>query len=59
MGTFSFAVESETVGTVSFDEDPAVIQAEATLISAAANLEMTRKELMRVAVLGRGEWHRT
>jgi len=52
VGTFSFAVESETVGTVSFDEDPAVIQAESTLIGAAANLEMSRKELLRVQSLG-------
>jgi cobalt-zinc-cadmium efflux system membrane fusion protein len=52
VGTFSFVVESETVGTVSFDEDPAVIQAESTLISAAANLEMSRKELVRAQSLG-------
>jgi membrane fusion protein, heavy metal efflux system len=52
VGTFTFVVESETVGTVSFDEDPAVIQAESTLISAAANLEMSRKELLRVRSLG-------
>jgi cobalt-zinc-cadmium efflux system membrane fusion protein len=52
VGTFSFVVESETVGTVSFDEDPAVIQAESTLISAAANLGMNRKELLRVRSLG-------
>jgi cobalt-zinc-cadmium efflux system membrane fusion protein len=52
VGTFSFVRESETVGTVSFDEDPAVIQAESTLISAAANLEMSRKELLRVQSLG-------
>ncbi len=54
VGTFSFVVESETVGTVSFDEDPAVIQAESTLISAAANLEMNRKALLRVQSLGEG-----
>jgi membrane fusion protein, heavy metal efflux system len=52
VGTFSFVVESETVGTVSFDEDPAVIQAESTLISAAATLEMSRKELLRAQSLG-------
>lgn len=52
VGTFSFVVESETVGTVSFDEDPAVIQAESSLISAAAGLEMSRKELLRVQSLG-------
>jgi membrane fusion protein, heavy metal efflux system len=52
VGTFSFVGESETVGSVSFDEDPAVIQAESGLISAAANLEMNRKELLRVQSLG-------
>jgi membrane fusion protein, heavy metal efflux system len=52
VGRFSFPREFETVGTVSFDEDPAVIQAEATLISAAATLEMNRKELRRVQSLG-------
>ncbi len=52
VSTFFFVVESETVGTVSFDEDPAVIQAESTLISAAANLEMNRKELLRAQSLG-------
>ena len=52
VGTFPFLVETETVGTVSFDEDPAIIQAESTLISAAANLDMSRKELLRVQSLG-------
>jgi cobalt-zinc-cadmium efflux system membrane fusion protein len=52
VGTFAFVAESETVGTVSFDEDPAIIQAESTLISAAANLEVSRKELLRVQSLG-------
>jgi cobalt-zinc-cadmium efflux system membrane fusion protein len=52
VATFSFVVESETVGTVSFDEDPAVIQAESTLISAAATFEMSRKELQRAQSLG-------
>lgn len=52
VGTFAFTVEAETVGAVSFDEDLAIIQAESTLITAAANLEMTRKELLRVQSLG-------
>jgi cobalt-zinc-cadmium efflux system membrane fusion protein len=52
VGTFPFVVEAETVGTVSFDEDPAIIQAESILITAAANLEMSRKELLRVQSLG-------
>ena len=52
VGTFSFPLEFETVGMVSFDEDPAVIQADATLISAAASLDLNRKELRRVQSLG-------
>jgi cobalt-zinc-cadmium efflux system membrane fusion protein len=52
VGTFPFVLEAETVGTIGFDEDPAIIQAESTLISAAANLEMSRKELLRVQSLG-------
>jgi cobalt-zinc-cadmium efflux system membrane fusion protein len=52
IGHSSFPLEFETVGTVSFEEDPAVIQAEATLISAAASLDLNRKELRRVQSLG-------
>ena len=52
VGTHSFVVECEAVGTISFDEDPVVVQAEATLLSAAASLEMSRKELVRVQSLG-------
>ena len=52
VGTFAFVAESDTVGTVSFDEDSAVVQAESTLISAAANLDQGRKELRRVEALG-------
>ena len=50
--TYTFVVECQSVGTVSFDEDPGVIQAESTVLSAAANLEMSRKELLRVESLG-------
>ena len=52
VGTFAFVAESDTVGTVNFDEDPAVVQAESTLISAAATLDQSRKELRRVQGLG-------
>jgi membrane fusion protein, heavy metal efflux system len=52
VSTSAFVNESETVGTVTFDEDPAIVQAESTLIGAAANLEMSRKELVRVEALG-------
>jgi membrane fusion protein, heavy metal efflux system len=50
--TSTFVAETETVGTVTFDEDPAIVQAESTLISAAATLEMSRKALVRVEALG-------
>jgi cobalt-zinc-cadmium efflux system membrane fusion protein len=50
--TQAFAVESETVGSISFDEDPAVVQAESTLLAASANYEMSRRELVRVQGLG-------
>src|SRR5215469_10820871 len=34
--TAEFASESESVGSVSFDEDPAIVQAESTMLTAAA-----------------------
>jgi cobalt-zinc-cadmium efflux system membrane fusion protein len=59
VGTYLFPVEKEAVGSVSFDEDPATVQAESTLISAAATrlgatatFELTGKELARVRSLG-------
>jgi membrane fusion protein, heavy metal efflux system len=52
VGSYDFAVETEAVGSISFDEDPAVVQAESTLLTAAANVEMSRKELVRVRSLG-------
>lgn len=52
VGTYSFGVEYEAVGTVSFDEDPAIVQAESSLLGAAANLEVSRKQLVRVQSLG-------
>jgi cobalt-zinc-cadmium efflux system membrane fusion protein len=50
--TRDFAVESETVGSITFDEDPSVVQAESTLLTAAGNLEMSQRELVRVQSLG-------
>jgi cobalt-zinc-cadmium efflux system membrane fusion protein len=47
-----FAVESETVGSISFDEDPSVVQAESNLLTASANFEMSERELVRVQGLG-------
>jgi cobalt-zinc-cadmium efflux system membrane fusion protein len=52
VGTHLFNVERETVGSITFDEDPAVVQAEAALIGAAATFDVTRKELARVQGLG-------
>ena len=52
--THSFAVEKQAVGSISFDEDPAIVQAEATVLAAAANLESSSKELRRVRSLGEG-----
>lgn len=52
VGTYSFVIESEAIGTISFDEDPAIVQAESSLLSAAANLDMSGKELARVQALG-------
>jgi len=50
--TGEFAIESEAVGRVGFDEDPAIVQAESTLLTAAANWEASRRELKRVQSLG-------
>lgn len=52
VGTHLFSVEREAVGSITFDEDPAIVQAEATLIGAAATFDATRKELTRVQTLG-------
>lgn len=52
LGTYLFPVEEEAVGNVSFAEDPAIVQAESTLVSAAATFNSTGKELARVAALG-------
>jgi membrane fusion protein, heavy metal efflux system len=49
---YQFAVEREAVGSVSFPDDPAIIQAESTLVGAAASYDLTRKELARVKALG-------
>jgi membrane fusion protein, heavy metal efflux system len=49
-----FPVEIAAVGSISFDEDPAIVQAESTLIAAASTLELTARELSRVRGLGQG-----
>ena len=52
VGTYLFPVEKQAVGGISFEEDPAVVQAESALIAAAATYERTNKELARVKSLG-------
>ncbi len=47
VGTYLFPVEKEAVGSVSFDEEPSTVQAESTLIGAAATFDLTDKELAR------------
>ncbi len=46
-----FPVEMTEIGSVAFTEDPAIVQAESTVLGAAATLELTRKELERARVL--------
>ncbi len=43
-----FANEREAVGSIDFDEDVSVVQAESALIGAAATVEVAKKELARV-----------
>jgi len=45
--TFRFPVERTELGSVAFAEDPAIVQAESTLLGAAATLKLTRRELQR------------
>jgi membrane fusion protein, heavy metal efflux system len=52
--TRNFPVEKLAVGSISFDEDPTIVQAESTLVTTAANLELSHKELSRVRTLGEG-----
>jgi len=47
-----FKVAFEAVGSVGFEEAPAIVQAESTLLGALATRDAARKELARVAGLG-------
>ncbi len=47
IGTYLFPIEKEAVGSVSFEESPAIVQDESTLIGAAATCVLTTKELAR------------
>jgi len=52
VGTYRFPDEKAEVGNIGFHEDPATVQAESTLIGAAATLAVTDKELARAKSLG-------
>jgi hypothetical protein len=51
VGTHLFPVEKEAVGNIFFDEDPNTVQAESTLISAAATEEVAGNVLARAREL--------
>jgi len=51
VGTYLFPVEKEAGGNISFDEDPATVQAESTLIAAAAANVLYSNELVRATAL--------
>jgi cobalt-zinc-cadmium efflux system membrane fusion protein len=50
-GIYGFPVVRTELGSVAFAEDPAIVQAESTLLGAAATLQLTRKELQRARLL--------
>jgi cobalt-zinc-cadmium efflux system membrane fusion protein len=52
VGTYPFLVERTAVGSIAFDEDLPIVQAESTLIGAAATFALTGKELVRLQGLG-------
>ena len=49
--TYPFPVVKTELGSVAFAEDPAIVQAESTLLGASATLKLTRKELQRARLL--------
>jgi cobalt-zinc-cadmium efflux system membrane fusion protein len=51
VGRHLFTVEREAVGSIDFDEDVPVVQAESALVGAAAALDVANKELARAKVL--------
>ena len=52
VATYRFTVEKHAPGSISFEEDPAVVQAESALVSAAAAYQLANKELIRENGLG-------
>lgn len=52
VGTYRFAVERHAPGSISFEADPALVQGESTLLTAAAAYDVASKELVREDSLG-------
>ncbi|HEV2441541.1 MAG TPA: efflux RND transporter periplasmic adaptor subunit [Steroidobacteraceae bacterium] len=50
-GMYGFPNERTELGSIAFAEDPAIVQAESTLLGAAATLKLTRAELRRARLL--------
>jgi membrane fusion protein, heavy metal efflux system len=48
---YGFPIEKTELGAVAFAEDPAIVQAESTLLGAAATLKLDRRELRRARLL--------
>jgi cobalt-zinc-cadmium efflux system membrane fusion protein len=53
--SYRFALRTRALGTIAFDEDLAIVQAESTLLAAAATDQLTGKELERVRSLAGAE----
>jgi len=51
VGTYLFPVEKEELGSISFDEDPNTVQAESTLLGAAATEKLASNTLARAQAL--------
>jgi membrane fusion protein, heavy metal efflux system len=51
VATYQFPLEKEAIGTIFFDEDPNVVQAESTLLGAAASEELASNILARAQSL--------
>jgi len=51
VGMYRFPIERTELGSVAFAEDPAMVQAESTLLGAAAALDLASKELRRARLL--------
>ncbi len=51
VGKHLFAIDREAVGSIDFEEDVSVVQAESALIGAAATLDVATKELARAKEL--------